>query len=255
MTSSAEFNPTCQSGASWYTCNDASLFVGCCTRDPCNSVGCSQGDLSPVAYNPETHGTYPDASCPTGVNFWSCSAGRTFWGCCKSNPCSEQPTCPSEDLVPAYLGSPVQIAWYISTDLPSSSTKTAQSRPASTVKASTSTSSPIIAVTSTPSTTGTSRISEIPGASTPGLQSEPNSSKPLGAIIGGAVGGAVGLLLIIALMLWYCLHARNSRQAHNQTVSDQRSEFSPSRMTGNAWERATYVPPQYGEHTHNLYIQ
>ncbi|OAL06171.1 hypothetical protein IQ06DRAFT_301213 [Phaeosphaeriaceae sp. SRC1lsM3a] len=109
---------TCPSGGKWYTCPSGS-FVGCCGVDPCSN-GCKQGDLQPGGFPLADHGTFSDASCETGSNFWTCapSASQTFWGCCKSNPCNNTPaaTCRQGDLTPAFLGSPEKKAAYLGAD-------------------------------------------------------------------------------------------------------------------------------------------
>ncbi|KAH7406141.1 hypothetical protein DE146DRAFT_754123 [Phaeosphaeria sp. MPI-PUGE-AT-0046c] len=106
---------TCPSGGKWYTCPGGS-FVGCCGVDPCAS-GCKQGDLQQGGFALADFGTFSDASCEAGSNFWTCapSASQSFWGCCKSNPCNNTPaaTCRQGDLTPAFLGSPDKLKAYL----------------------------------------------------------------------------------------------------------------------------------------------
>ena len=57
-----------------------------------------------------------DGSCGQASNFYSCTAGDSFWGCCKSNPCAATPpaTCPSDDLVPAFMDQDYQFSTFSS---------------------------------------------------------------------------------------------------------------------------------------------
>ena len=108
--SSLPFNPTCALNSTWYACG--TTFLGCCSTNACTPKGCPQGNLSPVAFDAAQHGNFPDASCGPGANFWTCTAGPTFWGCCKGNPCATG-VCPDDELVPAFVGSPVQEEYYL----------------------------------------------------------------------------------------------------------------------------------------------
>ncbi|PSN63141.1 hypothetical protein BS50DRAFT_637674 [Corynespora cassiicola Philippines] len=112
VTKRQDQNFTCPAGSQWYACATGSKFVGCCAGDPCSN-GCSQGRVQPAGFSPSQYGKFPDASCGTNSNFFTCDFKEkgTFWGCCKSNPCQQQ-QCPTNDLVPAFLDRPDQIAAY-----------------------------------------------------------------------------------------------------------------------------------------------
>lgn len=166
-----------------YTCPSGS-FVGCCGVDPCSN-GCKQGDLQPGGFPLADHGTFSDASCETGSNFWTCapSASQTFWGyvikynvhqrclitsrrCCKSNPCNNTPaaTCRQGDLTPAFLGSPEKKAAYLGAD-------------------------------------------------------EQGGKKSNGAVIGGAIGGGLGAAIIIGVLIFFFCRRRkrNQKVAHAES--------------------------------------
>jgi len=117
-TNATYFDFYCQGdGAKWYACpkGSVSTFVGCCLEDPC-AKGCAQGALRSVGFNISHYGEWPDGSCGQASNFYSCTAGDSFWGCCKSNPCAATPpaTCPSDDLVPAFMDQDYQFSTFSS---------------------------------------------------------------------------------------------------------------------------------------------
>ncbi|KAK6342653.1 hypothetical protein TWF718_008047 [Orbilia javanica] len=96
----------CPSGGQWYACDakTSSGFVGCCTVNPCTSVGCNAGNLRNATLGNIPQGSVPDQACPLGGLFYTCispPAGANFWGCCRSVPCGSG--CPAEDLTPAEL--------------------------------------------------------------------------------------------------------------------------------------------------------
>lgn len=159
---------TCPSEGSFYACASGSRFVGCCTADPCTN-GCPDGNMQPVGFNSDNHGTFPDASCGAASQFYTCASGnQTFWGCCKSNPCAQGQTCPAADLTPAFMDRPEQLGAYVT------------------------------GVSSTTSATSSPTASRTP---TPGSDDDDGGSN-IGAIVGGTVGGVLGLAIIGAVLIF-----------------------------------------------------
>lgn len=179
--STLSFHPTCPQDSTFQACGD--IFLGCCSTYACTTKGCALGDLAPVAFDASQHGKFPDASCGDGATFWTCTAGPTFWGCCKSNPCATG-TCPKDDLVPAFVGNPVQSAYYLDG---------AGASPA-----------PTGTTTSTSTSTATGAAKEGDG-----------EKSHTGAIAGGAAGGVVGLLLVCWLV-YYLLYVRRKEKARRE---------------------------------------
>ncbi|PSN67506.1 hypothetical protein BS50DRAFT_621491 [Corynespora cassiicola Philippines] len=104
--------------AKFYVCTNQSKFLGCCDVDPCAN-GCPQESISPTYFDQDSYGRFPDASCGKGSNFFGCTPGQsfTYYGCCKSNPCANSGICPAEDVAPAYIDRPEQIAFYTNSSL------------------------------------------------------------------------------------------------------------------------------------------
>lgn len=104
--------------AKFYVCTNQSKFLGCCDVDPCAN-GCPQEFISPTYFDQDSYGRFPDASCGEDSNFWICAPGRafTYYGCCKSNPCDNFGICPAEDIAPAYIDRPEQMAFYTNASL------------------------------------------------------------------------------------------------------------------------------------------
>ncbi|EPS40570.1 hypothetical protein H072_5533 [Dactylellina haptotyla CBS 200.50] len=91
----------CPNGGSWWACSSVqSGFVGCCTVNPCTSVGCAAGNIRAASLGTIAYGSSPDQACRSGGQFYTCSS-PSFWGCCKSVPCGTG--CPQADLAPASL--------------------------------------------------------------------------------------------------------------------------------------------------------
>ncbi|KAH3910946.1 hypothetical protein HBI56_002550 [Parastagonospora nodorum] len=168
---------TCPSGGQWYACGaESSKFVGCCTSDPCSN-GCVQGNVRSGGFPMADFGKFPDASCETGSNFFSCSAAPTFWGCCKSNPCTDKPSCKEGDLVPAFLGRPEQFAAYAPSASPSP--------------------------TSTPSSAPSNASS-----------SSSNNGAVIGGAVGGSLGAAI---LVGFIVFFLCRRRKRKQQvAHDE---------------------------------------
>lgn len=191
--STLSFKPTCPPGSAFYACGD--IFLGCCSAYACTTKGCSQGNLEPVAFEPAQYGKFPDASCGDGADFWTCTAGPTFWGCCKSNPCANGGVCPDHDLTGAFVGNPVQSAYYLegvevsvtSTGAPSSTLKTAVG---------------MGSATATTSASESSTVSAIP-------VNQANSHA--GAVAGGAAAGGVVVALLVCWLIYYVRYIRHSR--------------------------------------------
>lgn len=166
------------SNAYRYACPSGSKFIGCCTSDPCSN-GCAQGNVRQAGFNASNYGTFPDGSCGLASNFYTCSAGRTFWGCCKTPPCTAEPTCADDGLVPAFMERPEQFSFYVA-----SQTVTGT------------------AATSTSSSSGSD-----------------SGSSSNAAVIGGAVGGVLGGLLIIGLLVFFLWRRKKRQHAtHGETV-------------------------------------
>lgn len=87
-------------------CAGGSKFVGCCMRDACN-LGCDADNLIPATFNTDFAGSVPPLECEdAGAKFYSCdNTSPPFLGCCKSDACSQQSGCPSDQLSGAKLGS------------------------------------------------------------------------------------------------------------------------------------------------------
>ncbi|KAK6533163.1 hypothetical protein TWF281_007316 [Arthrobotrys megalospora] len=95
----------CPNGGQWYSCGaQADGFVGCCTSNPCTSVGCTAGNIRAAGLGNIDYNTTPDQSCLAGGLFYTCVGPPSFWGCCKSNPCSRTTVeCPQTDVAPVSL--------------------------------------------------------------------------------------------------------------------------------------------------------
>ncbi|KAF3927469.1 hypothetical protein ABW21_db0208915 [Orbilia brochopaga] len=95
---------TCPNGGKWYSCSDTNFgFVGCCTVNPCTSVGCAAGNVRAAGLGDIAYGSTPDQACQTGGQFFTCTGPPSFWGCCKINPCASGVGCPQEQVAPVSL--------------------------------------------------------------------------------------------------------------------------------------------------------
>lgn len=173
-------NFTCPQGGSWYACDEAAGFIGCCAADPCSN-GCSDGNLYPASfdktqYNPNNWPS--DQQCNSGSQFWTC-AGITvpFWGCCKTNACSDG--CTQADLTAAFL----------STN-PNSS-------------------APFVGSTSSSATSSATSSTSSSSTATPA-----SKQSNTGTIAGAVVGGVLGLAVIVGIIFIYLQHLkRRNRRA------------------------------------------
>jgi hypothetical protein len=94
--------PFCPVGGTWHVCTTGSLFLGCCTSDPCQD-GCPSGDLRAASYNTTYLGKFADQQCHHPAKFYTCAKTiPSFLGCCKSDPC-QLGSCPKSDLDSTYL--------------------------------------------------------------------------------------------------------------------------------------------------------
>ncbi|KAF2799746.1 hypothetical protein K505DRAFT_370787 [Melanomma pulvis-pyrius CBS 109.77] len=213
-----KFIGSCPSGGEWYACGEGSKsnFVGCCATDPC-STGCSQGNIKPTSFDVGLNITYPDASCGTASDFYTCNSGtKTFWGCCKSNPCQQEQTCPTGDLVPAFMERKEQFIAYAG-----------------------------VSNTTSPSATTT-------GAANASPTGKPASTHTV-AIIAGAVAGGLGIAAIIAVLIFFLCRRKNRKNKENSFESGP-SETTP--MTEKHDYRAsthTEAPPLYTSPNPNSY--
>ncbi|KAK7534200.1 uncharacterized protein J3D65DRAFT_476924 [Phyllosticta citribraziliensis] len=178
----------CPDGGEWYSCGSGTKFVGCCTKDPCNDVGCGDGTLKKATFDSSKYGEFPDLSCNAG-NFYTCNfTSPPFWGCCTESPCGNTTGCPQSDLAAAFLPN-----------------NAAQASPYS--------------PTGGPSTTATSTATSTPSSG--------DDSHGTGTVIGAAVGGAVAGCLILGLAIWFCLRHRRKTRA-KQTKDDIPAEEIPA---------------------------
>ncbi|KAK6332777.1 hypothetical protein TWF696_002799 [Orbilia brochopaga] len=99
----AQVEGACPNGGRWYACSETTFgFVGCCTVNPCTSVGCAAGNVRAASLGDIAYGSTPDQACQTGGQFFTCT-GPSFWGCCKINPCASGVGCPQEQVAPVSL--------------------------------------------------------------------------------------------------------------------------------------------------------
>jgi hypothetical protein len=216
--STPAFGPKCPSGGTWWACGTGTYFVGCCTRNPCQ-ITCAAGDLYPAGFDPVYHGNFSDASCGSGVSFWTCTAGNTFLGCCKANPCSAT-GCSRDNLAPSFLNTEDLRIEYGAIAAPSSSSTTRSSS------------------TSSATTSGTASAATIVPH---------KDSSPTAAIAGGTAGGVLVLSIIIGLLVYYFCHAKKSRKGHEESMSRRQSDL-PAMMAAHDQNQGMHppdIPPSY----------
>ncbi|KAL2811928.1 hypothetical protein BDW59DRAFT_155421 [Aspergillus cavernicola] len=105
---SADCNFLCPSGGTWYVCETAPYFVGCCSSDPCQNSDPVCPDLYPASYNASAFdGTIYDQIRPNNCignsssRWFTCNfTTPVFVGCCSSDPCGGA-GCPNENVLPA----------------------------------------------------------------------------------------------------------------------------------------------------------
>lgn len=96
----------CPHGGSWFVCESAPYFVGCCSSDPCQNTNAAAPcpDLYPASFNESIYNSTRPNNCinASDNNWYTCAKTHPpFLGCCKSNPCQQTSGCPSSDLIPA----------------------------------------------------------------------------------------------------------------------------------------------------------
>lgn len=206
------FQPSCPSGGTWYSCGGGSRFVGCCTRDPCNSVGCADGNLRPASFNTDYYGNFSDAICPSNSQFFTCTAtDPPFLGCCKQNACRADGNagCPQADLTAAQLpDNAAQASAYSPTGGPSSTSSSS--------------------ATASPS----------------------SSSNSTAGIVGGVIGGVVVLLIVIGALLWRRRQQRKKKAAAADNTAVNEADGRPiSEMGGAGVMGGSGKPPRYSSLT------
>ncbi|KAF7901202.1 hypothetical protein EAF00_003423 [Botryotinia globosa] len=241
---------SCPLGGNWWICLDQSpTFFGCCASDPCNGIGCPEGDLSAAgmgtAGGPDASsndGSYwQNAGCPNGGVWYTCSRQTpSFQGCCddsnepgsieKFDPCHEN-GCPLSRLYAAAFNSvPGTFTSVISSKSPSVpasflTISTMLNSPSSTSSSSTlssistshsislplTTSSPVTNSAADTTSTQTSSFQESATASATvsSTTHSLDSKLPITAIIGSALGGVVVILLV--LLVIFCVQRRKKR--------------------------------------------
>ncbi|KAL7625955.1 hypothetical protein AAE478_002724 [Parahypoxylon ruwenzoriense] len=191
---------SCPDGGTFHICDNSTVrFIGCCDVDPCadGSGSCPAASLHPAGFDADRYNEIPGQNCvtpSTSLNWFTCVDGP-FLGCCRSNPCSQGGSCPSDDLVAARLSDdPDSAAVFLSSSSTTSSTSSTTS----------ATSSPGAdpASTSAPATT-----------STAAPESPDTSGPPVGKIVGGTVGGVAALILIACFLFLY-RRRRAAREEH-----------------------------------------
>jgi hypothetical protein len=115
----------CPNGGQPYITSCGPIFFGCCESNPCQT-GCPQGDVRPLAFNPQF--TFADLnavecvpSAPSEAStFAAVGLDPPFAGCCSADP-NVHNGCPIGDLYAATMpdvfnssGAPVMILTFYS---------------------------------------------------------------------------------------------------------------------------------------------
>ena len=211
------FKPSCPSGGNFYACETGTRFVGCCRRQPCDSVGCTAGTLEPASFGGKFHGLFPDQQCSSGLWYTCNGTAPPFMGCCESNPCAKG--CPAADLAPGFLDSnPLVAAPFLSTAKASASLKP-NSRSISSSASRSSNGAPSSSIGAISSSTGIT-ASPVGASSSSTTAAQPQSTTESasgrispGAIAGIVVGGIafIALLILIAIIVYF--HRRKTATA------------------------------------------
>ncbi|PYH42148.1 uncharacterized protein BP01DRAFT_359763 [Aspergillus saccharolyticus JOP 1030-1] len=189
--SSTDCNFTCPYGGSWFVCDTAPYFVGCCASDPCNnttSPACPTSSLHAASFNHQLYDEILPNRCidNSSSDWYTCNdTSPTFVGCCKNNPCGDG--CAEDDLLPA--------AWSSSS---AGQLKLFQDNASATTTASSS-------ATHTDSSSSSSS----------------HSSLSAGAIAGIAIGAAA-LVAFIVLAFFFFLRRRRRQEASAAEAERQR---------------------------------
>ena len=208
------FQPSCPAESNWYACGSGSLFVGCCTSDPCAN-SCPDDNLRPASFNSKFYGSIPNEQCPPGSLWYTCAATNPpFLGCCKSSPCDDG--CPAGNLTAGFLNLASAAPFSPIPAITSAAAATAFSSAAST-------SSPLSSFVSA----STSITSAVP-TSVPNTVTQPTQhSISTGITVGATLGGIA--IVIIGLLLWYwkrytLLSRRQSRQQMDSFSTEEQSQ-------------------------------
>jgi hypothetical protein len=174
------------------------------------ALSCAQGNLYPASFTASLHGTFPDASCEAGSNFYTCNGTNpAFLGCCKTNPCASG--CPKNNLTPAFLGTDAKKIAYGALSASSSSS------PSSTVVTSTT----FTSIASGTGTAGAGATTNDAAATVMPKKDGPN----VGATAGGVVGGAFVIAVIIGLLVYFFCYAKRSRKGHEENLERRQSDL------------------------------
>ncbi|KAK7536606.1 hypothetical protein IWX49DRAFT_256603 [Phyllosticta citricarpa] len=200
----------CPDGGEWYSCGSGTKFVGCCTKDPCNDVGCGDGTLKKATFDSAKYGEFPDLSCNTG-KFYTCNfTTPPFWGCCQESACGNDTGCPQAELAAAFLPNNAALA------------------------------SPY-SPTGGPSTTATSTSTSNPSSG--------DNSHDTGTVIGAAVGGALAGCLILGLAIFFCLRRRRktrAKQAKDEIATEEIPAVKPELSASDSVRiKGALYPPRY----------
>jgi hypothetical protein len=203
-------------------------FVGCCAtfgQDVC-ALSCAQGNLYPASFTASLHGTFPDASCEAGSNFYTCNGTNpAFLGCCKTNPCASG--CPKNNLTPAFLGTDAKKIAYGALSASSSSS------PSSTIVTSTT----FTSIASGIGTAGAGATTNDAAATVMPKKDGPN----VGATAGGVVGGAFVIAVIIGLLVYFFCYAKRSRKGHEENLERRQSDL-PAMTAAHEKPNGVYSP-------------
>ncbi|KAL2838551.1 hypothetical protein BJY01DRAFT_237446 [Aspergillus pseudoustus] len=108
MTDSTSDHFTCPSGGTWYVCENAPYFVGCCSSDPCTNVDANSTspcpNVSPASFDTSIYDSILPNSCidSPNANWYACNfTDPPFLGCCSSPACGNDSGCPADDLLAA----------------------------------------------------------------------------------------------------------------------------------------------------------
>lgn len=255
--SKRESHLSCSPGARWYVCDSNTEIVGCCMRNPC-SEGCLDDDIRPFASRIDQHeiqrrNPLRDRAPESIVTNTSPSSRQNaspttllIIAATRSDSAVTTPSIVASTLgVVANTPSTTVNTPDIVADIPSIATDTPTILPtAPSIVADTPTVLPtapsILAATSiiatdTSNTIATSSLSSATGASNSRLSniSSPSASanattnafpRSRIALIAGASGGGFVFALLVAVILFFWLHTRRSRQQHQRTFDRRMSE-------------------------------
>ncbi|KPM35449.1 hypothetical protein AK830_g11111 [Neonectria ditissima] len=122
----------CPEGGDFWICTTKpTLFIGCCTTNPCETdYGvCPDEDLKPATFDPHAFDLIPEQACISDnfqVHWYTCSGTKPpFLGCCAVDPCHKGGGCPAQSLRAARLSRVVEDAdRFLDGDATSTATET-----------------------------------------------------------------------------------------------------------------------------------